>query len=82
MNVLRSISSWNVIYKFIAKALANRLKKLLSKVISPNQSAFIQGRAITDSILISTEILHYLHKKSRGKKAFMAKAYDRVEYSF
>ena len=70
----------------MAKTLANRLKKILPKVISPNQGAFIVGRSITDNVLLSYEVLHYLHRKSQGKvgyaalKVDMAKAYDRVEW--
>ena len=70
------------IYKIIAKAIANRIKRVLPAVISHNQSAFIPGRSITDNLLISYEILHYLNRKSQGKQGYatlkvdMAKAYD------
>lgn len=85
---LRPITLCNVIYKTIAKMLANRLKVVLESVISESQSAFISGRAITDNILISTEVIHYLKRKRQGKdgittlKIDMSKAYDRVEWTF
>ena len=68
--------------------LANRIKVVLSSIISENQSAFVLGRAITDNILISAEIMHYLKRKRGGKtwiaalKIDMSKVYDMIECGF
>ncbi|KAH9708700.1 reverse transcriptase domain-containing protein [Citrus sinensis] len=85
---LRPIALCNVLYKIVAKMLANRMKAVLSSIISENQSAFVSRRAITDNILISAEIMHYLKRKRQGKtgiaalKIDMSKAYDRIEWGF
>jgi hypothetical protein len=79
----RPISLCNVTMKTITKTIANRLKTILPDVISPNQSAFIKGRLITDNTLKASEIFQYLKNTNRksgyvGIKTDMAKAYDRV----
>lgn len=83
MNELRPIALCNVLYKILAKALANRIKPLLNDLISENQCAFVPGRMITDNLLLAYESQHFLNRKSQGKmgslgmKLDMSKAYDR-----
>ena len=83
----RPISLCNVIYKIIAKSLANRLKPHLTDYIDPAQQAFIEGRRISDNIIIAQEISHSFALRSWNHLAFMlkidlAKAFDRLEWSF
>lgn len=84
----RPISLCNFNYKIIAKVLANRLKRWLPDLITPEQSAFVQGRQIQDNIFIVQEVIHQLKIKKRKKrfqailKLDMQKAYDRVEWDF
>ncbi|XP_043812758.1 uncharacterized protein LOC122723715 [Manihot esculenta] len=78
----------NICRLWLAQALANRLKRVLHKIISPNQSAFIPGRLITDNFIVAFEIMHGLKLQNRGSvgscalKIDIAKAYDRVEWSY
>jgi hypothetical protein len=84
----RPIALCNVILKIITKTIANRIKEILPEVISPQQSAFLPGRLITDNTLLAFETFHHLkHNKNKEKgfvgiKLDMAKAYDRLEWSF
>lgn len=57
------IALCNVLYKILAKVLANRLKVILPNVITENQSAFIPGRNISDNVLVAFETLNYMKKK-------------------
>lgn len=84
----RPISLCNVTYKIISKNLVSRLKPFMDSLITPYQNAFIQGRNITDNILLAHEIFDMLGKKKHHKFGFgalkidMSKAYARVNWNF
>ena len=63
----RPIVLCNFVYKVISKVLANRMKVLLSVVISPQQVAFVPNRQIQDSIIIVNEELHHMQLRKKGK---------------
>ena len=81
----------NVVSRLASKVLANRLKLLFPKIISENQSAFMNNQLITDNVLVAFETMHHIsHTQKKKKKsgnvgemAFkldMSKAYDRVKW--
>ena len=63
----RPIAIFNVFFEIISKMLSITLKPVLETIISENQSAFTSGRAISDNVLITHEVLQYL-KKSQAEK--------------
>nr|GEX85065.1 hypothetical protein [Tanacetum cinerariifolium] len=86
VNDYRPISCCNVLFKCISKIIANRIKQCLKYLVSPNQSAFVPGRSISNNILLTQELMHNYHL-DRGTprcafKVDIQKAYDTVDWDF
>jgi hypothetical protein len=62
----RPISLCNIVYQIIFKILANKLKFLLPKIISPLQSTFVPKINIQDNTILAHEVLHSF-KSKRGE---------------
>ncbi|GLT32016.1 hypothetical protein SLA2020_067110 [Shorea laevis] len=52
-------------YKIIAKLLANRLQRVLDKIIGEQQMAFICGRQLVDGAVIASEVIEEAKRKKR-----------------
>ena len=82
----RPISLSNFTSKIISKLVSNRLSPILPALISSNQSGFVKGRSISENIMLAQEIIHQIKKPKIGSnviiKLDMAKAYDRVSWSY
>ncbi|WMV41678.1 hypothetical protein MTR67_035063 [Solanum verrucosum] len=81
----RPISLIGGVYKIIAKLLAERLKKVLHRLVDSQQMAFIKGRQIMDAVLIANECVE---SRQRSKcpgilcKLDIQKAYDHLNWNF
>ncbi|KAG7587431.1 Endonuclease/exonuclease/phosphatase superfamily [Arabidopsis thaliana x Arabidopsis arenosa] len=82
----RPISCLNTVYKVISKLLASKLQSILSKVISPAQSAFMPGRLLAENVLLATEVVQGYNRKHIQPRAMLKvdlrKAFDSVSWEF
>ena len=75
----------NVVYKVITKLIAERIKKWHPIIMSKEQGGFVVGRQILNGVVIASKAIHSMassRKQSMFVKLDMAKAYDRVRWSF
>jgi len=81
----RPIALCNIIYKIVSKVIASRLKPLLPLLISPEQTGYVEGRQITDGIILTHEIIHSLKhtkKPSMLLKLDLSKAFDSISWEY
>ncbi|XP_041020448.1 uncharacterized protein LOC121262091 [Juglans microcarpa x Juglans regia] len=82
----RLISLCSVAYKIFSKILAKRMTRIIHKIVSPEQGAFVPGRSIFENITLAQEMVYSLNKEVLGGnvmvKIDMAKAYDCVDWAF
>jgi len=85
LNDFRPISLVGCMYKVLAKVLANRLRQVVSSVVSDSQSAFIKGKQILDGILIANEAADEAMRMNKELLLFKVdfeKAYDSVDLKY
>ena len=81
----RPISLVNNLYKLIVKVLANRLKKVMSKLVNTAQNTFVVGRQILDASLIANEVIDSITKKKEKGilyKLEIEKTYNTLNWNF
>ena len=85
MKNYRPLSLMNCDFKIIAFALANRLKPVLHKLINLNQSGYIKGRFIGNSIRIIKDIYEWSENFDKDGAIICCdfeKAFDSLEWNF
>lgn len=80
------IACCNVIYKVVSKIIANRFKRILPRLVTENQSAFIEGRLLRENVLLASELVKDYHKEAVSPRCVMkidiSKAFDSVQWEF
>lgn len=86
MQDFRPISLCSVMYKCISKKIASRLKKIPPSIVYVALSAFIQGRSISDNILLAQELFRGYDRESGASKCALKidlhKAFDSLKWDF
>jgi hypothetical protein len=81
----RPIALTNCSFKIFSKCATNRLTSVCDSLISPNQTAFLKGRYILESVVAAHEIIHEVaHSDQAGFifKLDYGQAYDGVNRVF
>ena len=75
----------NTDYKIVKKAIANRIKKFLPKIIDSSQTGFIKGRYIGENIRLIQETIEMVEKENMPGLLFFAdfeKAFDSISHNY
>jgi hypothetical protein len=78
----RPISLINRNFKIFSKVLNNRIEVLYGRLLAPNQTAFVRGKFILESVVSAHKIIHdAVKKKQKGLilKLDYENAYGRVD---
>jgi len=81
----RPIVLCNVIYKIITKVIAMSLKPILLFIISEEQSGYLEGRQIMDSVTLVHEVIHSIKTTcTRGMliKLNLLKDFDHLSWNY
>ena len=81
----RPITLLNSIYKFFSSIIANRIKRILPKLIHPDQKGFINNRFIGENTRLTYDIINECNnQKQRGLILLIdfEKAFDSISWEF
>ena len=81
----RPITLLNTDYKIAAKAIANRIKKVLPNIIHHSQTGFMQDRYIGENIRLIHDVISYANNKNaEGLIMFIdfEKAFDSIDHEY
>ena len=81
----RPIVLLDVIYKIVAKVIAMRLARVISNLVSSDQTGFLKGRYIGENLRLMSDILHYSEAEDIPgiiMNLDYACAFDSVEHAF
>ena len=81
----RPITLLNTVYKIASGSIADRIKKVLSKLISTNQTGFIEGRFIGENTRLMYDIMQFTEEQNIPGLLLLIdfeKAFDSLSWSF
>ena len=80
----RPITLLNTELKILARVLANRLQRVISDLIGPEQTFAVKGRSIQDNLHLIREVLEGIEDDTEAALISLdqSKAFDRVNHRF
>lgn len=81
----RPISLLNVVYKLASGCIAERLKKVLDKLINRDQTGFLKGRFIGENIRLVYDLMNYTEQNQIPGLLMLIdfeKAFDSISWNF
>ena len=81
----RPISLLNVDYKIATKAIANRIKPIITSIVDNSQTGFIKGRFIGENIRLLFDIIETAEEQNNPGLLFFSdfeKAFDSLDHAY